>query len=544
MWLAAWGFVFCTLVVAGGIDDSSRSDLANRVVVLANASDPESVRLAHYYVEKRGVPVGNIVALPMSSAETTSWPEFIGTIYQPLQDALVAKGWIDAFPTTMTDNIGRKRYGISGHRISYLVVCRGVPLRVNDEPQFHRSQPSLRLKPDLGTNAGAVDSELSMLAYSTYEINGWVPNPLFGVDQASMPGAVPVVKVARLDGPSFADAAGLVDHALEAEGTGLLGRSYVTVRGPHRLGERWLEQAAAELDSMGFDGDVDREDSNLPATARFDAPALYFGWYTQDLSGPMVLPGFRFPPGAIALHIHSYSAHTLRSPTAGWCGPLVARGVTATFGSVFEPYLEFTLQPQMLLRALKQGRNLGDAAYYATPALSWQAIVIGDPLYRPFSISPEAQLANRAGVPPSLFPYVVLHEARLLELRKRPAEALRLLQDEFSRKPDEVLGFALAQRLVAAGDRAGAADALRTGFGRESYDLGLTPLAEAAARLLAECGGASHALVVYRAILRNAGLGKEWRATVLREAIKAAQAAGDRSQSAAWEGELEGRPPQ
>jgi hypothetical protein len=271
---------------------------------------------------------------------------------------------------------------------------------------------------------------------------------------------------------------------------------------------------------------------------------LYFGWYAQDLNGPMALPGFRFPAGAIALHIHSSSAQTLRSTTAGWCGPLVGRGVTATFGNVFEPYLEFTLQPQMLLRALMKGRNLGDAAFYATPALSWETIVIGDPLYRPFLVSTEAQMAGLAGLPPSLAPYAVLRKARLLEKEMKPEEALRVLKEELHQRPGAVLALALAQRLAAGGGRTGAADALRSAFGQESFDPGQTPLAQTAARLLVECGAAQPALAIYHTILRDSGLGREWRVTVLREAIKAARAAGDRDQMGEWENELDGMPAQ
>ncbi len=537
-WPAASALVLGLLAGAGRPAQAGGSDLASRVVVLANASDADSVRLAGYYAGKRGVPPGNIIALPMTSAETVGWPEFIGTVYQPLQDALVARGWIDAFSTTLTDSIGRKRYGVLGHHISYLVVCRGVPLRVNDEQAFRRRGLHFPLRQEFATNAGAVDSELSMLAHSTYDINGWVPNPWYGVDRTTLIEAEPVVKVARLDGPTFADAAGLVDHALEAERTGLLGRYYVSVRGPNRTGERWLEKTAAELSDLGFDGEVDRADENLPATARFDAPVLYFGWYAQDLSGPMALPGFQFPAGAIALHIHSFSGRTLHSTTEGWCGPLVARGVTATFGNVFEPYLEFTLDPSMLVRALSRGRNLGDAACYATRALSWQTIVIGDPLYRPFLVPLEAQMANLPGLPPSLAPYAVLRKARLLEQEKKLAEALRLLEEESRRRPDGVLALAVAQRLDAIGDRAGAAAALGAGFKRDSFDSGQTPLAQAAARLLVECGAAPQALAIHRAILRNAGLGRQWRTMVLREAVNAARAAGDKDQLGAWEEEL------
>jgi uncharacterized protein (TIGR03790 family) len=488
------------------------------------------------------VPKANIIALPMSSSETIGWPEFIRTIYQPLQDALVARKWIDAFSSTLTDRIGRKRYGIYGERISYLVVCHGVPLRVSDDPELRGDVHGMTLQTGEVTNEGAVDSELTLLAPSTYEIDGWVPNPLYSVNQRPVVDAEPVVKVARIDGPTFADAAALVDHALEAERTGLLGRFYVKVRGPHSLGEQWLEQTASELDGLGFDGDVDRTDTDQPVSARFDAPAFYFGWHSQDLNGPMTLPGFRFPAGAIALHIHSFSARTVRSTTLGWCGPMVARGVTATFGNVFEPYLELTLDPSMLLRALKMGWNLGDAAYFATPALSWQTIVIGDPLYRPFKVSEDEQIEMLDRLPQSLASYAVLRKARLLDQEEKSAEALRLVGKEFRQRPDAVLALALAQRMAVAGDPADAVNTICTAFAQEEFGLLQTPLAQEAANRLMKCGAATQALQIFRVILRNPGLGREWRSAVLRQAITAARASQDSSQEDAWISELRGRP--
>ena len=53
------------------------------------------------------------------------------------------------------------------------------------------------------------------------------------------------------------------------------------------------------------------------------------------------------------------------------------------------------------MRALSRGQTLGEAAYYALPALSWQAVVIGDPLYRPFLVSLEDQERNAPALPPT-----------------------------------------------------------------------------------------------------------------------------------------------
>ena len=514
------------------------ADPAARVVILANASEPESMRLAGDYAGRRGVPPANVVALPMSAEETIGWPEFIATIYQPLQDRLVAGGWIEAFVTSLTDNLGRKRYGISGLNLSYLVVCRGVPLKIRHEAAFFVDEPRLVDRAEFRTNQGAVDSELTLLARSSYNINGWVPNPLFGVERPSPLEHEPVVKVSRLDGPTDRDALRLVDQALEAERAGLIGRYYVDLRGPHPDGERWLGQAAAQLADLGFDGDIHRTGGTLPAGARFDAPVLYFGWYADSLNGPMARRGFEFPPGAVALHIHSFSARTLRSATEGWCGPLVARGVTATFGNVFEPFLELTLRPDLLLHALREGKTLGDAAFYAEPALSWQCIVVGDPLYRPFAVPLREQLTRLAELPAARAPYVVLRQAHLLDKAGKPDEAERLLRNALKTRPGLVLGLGLARRRITAGDPTGAVRVLLTIPLPEACPADELPVAQEAARLLREGGAAPKALALFQAMLRCAALGGDWRAVVLRDAIGTATAAGDQEQASAWEREL------
>ena len=118
--------------------------------------------------------------------------------------------------------------------------------------------------------------------------------------------------------------------------------------------------------------------------------AIYAGWYASDVNGPFALPKVEFMPGAFAYHLHSFSADTLRSTTANWCGPLLAKGATCTMGCVYEPYLAATPNIAFFLQALFNGYTFGEAAWAAQAALSWQTTVIGDPLYRPFGKPPAA----------------------------------------------------------------------------------------------------------------------------------------------------------
>lgn len=399
-------------------------ELSSRLIILANSRQSESVALARFYAEQRDVPAANIVALPLPLEETVTWRQFIDQVWQPVQDELYRRGWIEGTASSLLDRLGRRRYALTGHRLSYLVTCRGVPLRITHDPTLPTLRNGLRVLEQFNRNDAAVDAELSLLALGNHEVVGLVGNPLFARQGPLTPDAAQIIKVTRLDGPSWESARHLVTSAREAERTGLIGRYYLDLRGPHPEGDRWLEAVHEQLEQLGFSGDREETAGLFGPEARFDLPVFYFGWYADHLNGPMAREGFTFPAGAVALHIHSFSAQTLQSPVQGWSGPLVAHGVAATVGNVFEPFLEFTHRPNLLLRALSQGRTFGDAVYYALPALSWQAVAIGDPLYRPFKVSLEEQLERVSQLTPDLAARVWLRQAGLLAQRGQKPEAI------------------------------------------------------------------------------------------------------------------------
>ena len=513
-------------------------DPAAAVILLANANDPDSLRIARNYAAKRGVPEANIIALPLPLAETIAWSEFVITLWQPLQDELIRRHWIKAIPMNLFDAVGRRKFAPLGHGLTALVVCRGVPLRIAHDPALVAETPPLTNRAEFRTNQSAVDSELSLLAAGAYPINAFVANPLYLNPAPSGDDLAKVIKVSRLDAPSFAEANALVDQALAAERNGLLGRAYVDIGGAHPEGDRWLEAVAADIAALHFELTVDRAPATLATTARIDSPALYFGWYAGNLNGPFILPGFRFPTGAIALHIHSYSGQTLRSTASGWVGPLLARGVTATIGNVYEPYLELTHRPQVFFRALAVGATLVDAAYQALPVLSWQAILVGDPLYRPFARSAPDQADHLASLPPLLAGYAVIRQMRRLEAAGQTAAALSAGRKAQSLVPSLALGFALAQRLQAAGDLPGAASALGFAASLSNFPSDQWALAESAAQLLVASGRPSQGVAVYQALFATKPLPTELRLAWLGRAIEAARLAQQDLLARRWSDEL------
>src|SRR4029450_12276497 len=94
---------------------------------------------------------------------------------------------------------------------------------------------------------------------------------------------------------------------------------------------------------------------------------------------------FRFVPGAVAVHIHSFSAATLRDPNANWVAPLLAKGAAASLGNVYEPYLQLTANLDIFNDRLLRGFTLAESAYMSHRGLSWMSVVVGDPLYRPYA---------------------------------------------------------------------------------------------------------------------------------------------------------------
>ena len=512
---------------------------AQSVVILANSDEPDSVPIAEHYADVRGVPRANIIAMRMPLGETVTWREFIDQIWQPFQDELVSRKWILSDKTNVTDELGRRKYIIFGHRIDAIVVCRGVPLRISHDAGLYKDFPPYTQNPQFRTNAGAVDSELGLLCLTNYPINAFVPNPLYHRDRPTELDRGRVVMVSRLDGPTASDALGLVDLAVQAEKTGLIGRGYADIGGPVAKGDVWLRSAADQMKALGFDESVDTAGATMPESARFDAPVLYFGWYNPDLNGPFGLPGFRFPPGAVALHIHSFSGYTLRSSTKGWVGPLVGLGVTATVGNVYEPYLEFTHRPDYLLEALAKGKTLVEAAYYAMPVLSWEGIVIGDPLYRPFTVDLAAQESHLADYPGDAGDYIVLRRANLLISSGKPDEALTLLRARLKVHYGLALGLSASRLLSAKGDKPGAASLIWFATGTTEFASSEWEVAHEIAVQLAACNEPAAAVTVYTHLLDNADIDRRLKLPWLADARQAAAAAHDDRASRAFKLEID-----
>ncbi|MES2573135.1 MAG: TIGR03790 family protein, partial [Verrucomicrobiota bacterium] len=238
-------------------------------------------------------------------------------------------------------------------------------------------------------NEAAVDSELTTLGLFSRTISGVLNNPYYRsflpITEANLPA---MLLVCRLDAPSPEIVQRMMEDSLAAEKKGLRGFTYVDARGisdgGYAEGDKWLLKIASDARKAGSPVILDNGPGLFPGSYPMRNAAFYFGWYTENVEGPMARPDFRFPPGAVAVHIHSFSASTLRDPKRAWCAPLLAAGATATMGNVFEPYLSLTPNLDIFHERLRAGFTFAESAWMSERVLSWMTTFVGDPLYRPF----------------------------------------------------------------------------------------------------------------------------------------------------------------
>ena len=376
------------MVLAGGLFPAmagSRDSAAT--VVLFNTNDPDSRILATYYAARRNIPPAQVVGLDCPPKEEIQRSDYESTIAAPLRRLFPARGWW----RMGTDPAGEPV--VTSSTIRYVAIMRGMPLKIAQDPSIPPSELVKGLPAEITSrNDASVDSELTTLGMPLPSPAGMIPNPYFRrftpiLDNPVYPG---LLLPARLDGPTPAIVRAMIDNALSTEREGLWGWSYVDGRGitsgGYAEGDQWMGNLATSMRRQGLPVIFD----NAPPTFHTGFPvtdaAVYYGWYAGAIDGPFAGSAFRFRRGAIAVHIHSFSAATLLSSTANWCGPLLAHGAAATLGNVSEPYLSLTANLDVFQDRLMAGLTLAESGWMSQKALSWMGVVVGDPLYRPYAI--------------------------------------------------------------------------------------------------------------------------------------------------------------
>jgi len=367
---------------------SSEANAAATLVVY-NRADNESRELAEFYAEKRGIPKSQIIGLSCPKTEEISREDYDNTIAEPLRGELTINHWWKLRPTD--DVLGPVEF----NKIRFVALMRGMPLKIAQVKDYPGDR-AIGPQAIASVNAASVDTELAVLALRSKTISGAVVNPYFrdftAIADANHP---ELMLVCRLDGPNPTIVRRMITDAIATENEGLAGMAYVDARGitdsGYIEGDQWLYTLADSARRHGSPVVLDNGPELFPENYPMSHAALYFGWYAEQVSGPFVRQNFHFQRGAVAVHLHSYSAVTLRSTVTNWVGPLLAAGAAATLGNVYEPYLHFTTQLDIFHDRLRAGYTFAESGYMAQRALSWMTTFVGDPLYRPYKSAMEAE---------------------------------------------------------------------------------------------------------------------------------------------------------
>lgn len=366
---------------------SAHAEELDAIVVIYNQSDPGAKSLADFYCSERGIDSTHQIAVTAPLREEISREEYDSLIAAPIRQELLHRGlW--SFTRDMMN-----RPILYASSVRYAALIKGMPLKIRQTESYPgdaKNQPD----PYGGVNAASVDSELSVLGLFSPQISGTLNNPLYtnspeGIASERTNIPIPMILVSRLDAPSDDAVRSMISESIRAEKAGVWGWGYIdlqsTTNKAYERGDTWIRQAGAAMRKNGIpvlsDDLPDTLQSGFPVT---DA-AAYYGWHDENIDGPFVDASFRFVPGAIAVHLHSFSASTLHDPAKGWTGPLIMHGAAISLGNVYEPYLPFTTDLGIFAKALLSGHNLVESYYDAQPVLSWMNVCIGDPLYRPYA---------------------------------------------------------------------------------------------------------------------------------------------------------------
>lgn len=381
----------------------------DEILVIANQDSTESGRIARYYCRKRGVPDKNILSLPLGAnlSDTINRNDYEKQLAEPIRKRLLASEFHGKFRCLLTTyGVPFKVEGRNPLRnqqdklkelkeLIKLEKKKIEQLKQNDSinsaeykqsnRRLAKSQLQIARINGKETNA-SVDSELSMVLFEDYDLYRWQPNKLKN-DVLGL--SFKTLMVSRLDGPDDRIVTGLVDKAIEAEKTGLKGVAYIDSRGIIRNDmfghfEKSLRNLAT-LTELRTDIPVKEERTGkLFAPGTCKQTAIYCGWYSLK----KYVDAFDFVDGAIGYHIASFEAVNLRDPNSSqWCPSMLRDGITATLGAVSEPYLHSFPEPRAFFAELYEGSCLVEAYYRTKPFNSWQLLLVGDPLYRPFKKS-------------------------------------------------------------------------------------------------------------------------------------------------------------
>jgi uncharacterized protein (TIGR03790 family) len=301
--------------------------------VIYDRNDASSTRVAHYYAQRRHIPVGNLLGLSVPERASISRQELEALRSEMLQ----------RLPTSVQSLL------LVWSR-PYAVECMSVTtaFAAGYRPGF--------CEPGCGRT----------LKSALYDSRGWLP--------ADTIGWLPAMLLPSADEEL---ARSLIDRGIQADGSAPSGTAYLvrTQDAARNIRAAGYAQIEALLGKRVHIADISAP-VRRPIT---DILAYFTGAVRVE-----ELSELRFRPGAAADNLTSTGGQLdgwRQMPASAW----LRQGATASYGSVSEPcaYLEKFPNPQVFLDHYLRGDTLLEA-YWKSVVMPGQGLFIGEPLARPY----------------------------------------------------------------------------------------------------------------------------------------------------------------
>ena len=308
---------------------------AGQLGVIVNDDDPDSVAIAAYYLEKRGIPAANLVHVRFKPGRSTLSREEFADLKRQVDR--IAPGHVQAYALTWAQ--------------PYRVDCMSI------------------------TSAFAFGFDPAWCASGCKPTQS---SPYFNSSVARPFDTYRMRPAMSLAAASVAEAKQLIDRGVAADGSNPAGTAYLV-----STGDRARNVRAAGYTALRTQMQRILPTEIVAADALENKSDVMF--YFTGLPHVASLDSNRFLPGAIADHLTSAGGELFGGSQMSSLAWLQA-GATGSYGAVVEPCnfpAKFPL-PGVVMAHYLQGETLLEA-YWKSVQMPGQGLFIGEPLARPFA---------------------------------------------------------------------------------------------------------------------------------------------------------------
>ncbi|GBD86110.1 hypothetical protein BMS3Abin03_00019 [bacterium BMS3Abin03] len=382
----------------------------------SSVSDTLSTFIKNYYTSKRGIPEINTIGLYLPSPvmiddheiqlwfegeiikdfnweypnTNHAWQYFITYIMNPIQNYLDST-YVNGQPLKS--------------KIKYIVLCKGIPLKINPYVEFagvghyYRTMVSLD---GLICFLSQTNPDFSILddVFDTYYDS--ITNPYFYVDK-NFSGAYRFKSdyfgdsnykinylVSRLDGLTYNDVIELIDRSAQPDLSGdnlfLLDAHYSYAPGVYALRSDAIE-TRNNLSFIGYDNILDLTDYIYYSSS---TPVIGYTSSGKHAGMPYnynYLFTFEKPEGSIYNTYESFNGFYMdtlnlwnRQDNQGMITEWVRVGGSGGAAHTYEPTTATISKDSIFFPLYSIGYSMVDAAYQGIPYLAFRNVVVGDPL--------------------------------------------------------------------------------------------------------------------------------------------------------------------